>query len=111
MNTDLMNSVKSLVLAVVASGVMLGISAGPAAAAPVKEARVEVAKFELTKAEGRKAAEDRVAAAAARLCAEGGVDLMNRVEAAEYKLCVADAVSSARAQISAIVGQQQLAAR
>ena len=111
MNTDIMNSVRGLVLAVVASGVMLGISAGPAAAAPVKEARIQVAKFELTNAEGRKAAEDRVAAAAARLCAEGGVDLMSRAEAAEYKLCVADAVSSARAQISAIVGRQQLAAR
>mgnify|MGYP002652856080 CR=1 FL=1 len=55
--------------------------------------------------------EGRVIAKAQQLCAEGGVDLMNRGEAAEYKLCVADAVSSARAQINAIVGQQQLAAR
>ncbi|PZU51133.1 MAG: hypothetical protein DI568_00550 [Sphingomonas sp.] len=111
MNTDIMNSVRGLVLAVVASGVMLGVAAGPAAAAPVKETRIEVAKYDLTRPEGRKAVEGRVIAAASRLCSEGGVNQMSRAEVTEYKLCIADAVSSARAQINTIVGQQQLAAR
>ena len=114
MTTNMMNSVKSLALALVASGVMLGIAAGPAAAGTVaggREARIEVSKFDLTRAEGRKAVEGRVAAMAGRMCAEGGVNLMNRSEAAEYRLCVADAVASARTQIAAILSQQALASR
>ncbi|TPE63313.1 UrcA family protein [Sandaracinobacter neustonicus] len=115
MTTNMMNSVKSLALALVASGVMLGIAAGPAAAGTVagggREARIEVSKFDLTRAEGRKAVESRVAAMAGRMCAEGGVNLTDRAEAAEYRLCVADAVASARTQIAAILSQQALASR
>jgi UrcA family protein len=109
MTMVMQNSLKSLVLAVVASATVLGFAAAPAEAGEVSEARIQVSRAELAGVEGRKAVQARVYAAAKRVCADGGVNWRIPSETAAYNLCVANAVRDARLQIAAIATKTQTA--
>lgn len=110
MTTTVFSAIRNLVLAAVASGSVLAFAAAPAGATEIREARIAVGQSELTRAEGWAAVEGRVAVAARRLCAKGGVDAKNLAETAAYKLCVANAVRDARLQMAAIGNRMQMAA-
>ncbi|MCG2841747.1 UrcA family protein [Sandaracinobacter sp. RS1-74] len=98
----------SFALALVASGAMLGLAAGPA------EAATETLTFhssELATPAGRAQLETRVRYAAERVCGRGGVDWRNLREQADYRACVAQATAKAREDVAALRSETMLAAR
>lgn len=90
-------NLKSFALALVASATILGFAAGPAEAASEKVAFQTV---ELASKGGLASVEARVEAAAERVCAVGGVDYRNLMEAQDYKACVSKTVAEAQGAVA-----------
>ncbi len=109
MTTMTFNPLRNMVLAVVASAVVVGFAAVPAEASEVRSASIKVGQYDLNRAEGRMAVQVLVLNAARELCAQGGVDQKDLSETASYKLCVATALRDARIQMAEIAGRTQLA--
>lgn len=99
---------KSFALALVASGLVLGFTAGPAQAATEK---LTFHSAELSTRDGRAAVGARVKAAAERVCAAGGIDWRYLPETQGYKSCVKLSVANAQAKIAALSTSTMLAAR
>ncbi len=100
------NTFTSVVLALIASGTMLAMSAGPAYAASL-EVRAPVSK--LATASGRQAIDARVVRAANRVCATDVALPLGDYYA--HKACVSSAIAKARTQIALRAGSVQLASR
>lgn len=96
----------SAVLALVASGTMLAISAGPAQAASVE---VRAPQSQLATVGGRSAIDARLAKAAERVCrADEALPLSDY---AARKACASATLANARAHVAQVSTGMQLAAR
>ena len=104
MNMDL----KSVALALVASGMMLSFTAVPVKAAAEN---IAIQSAELASRGGRAAIDARVEAAAERVCAAGGVDWRYLPEARNQKACVKASVANAQAKIAAVKTATMVAVR
>lgn len=106
MTTTMENSLKSLVLAVLASGSILAFAAAPAEAAGVK---VAVSGYSLATAQGRAAVDAKVEAAAEKACSTGA-DIRDVAAWSAEKACVEKAIADARAEVAALSSKTRMAA-
>lgn len=95
------------VLALAASGVILGFVAMPAMAASVP---VKVKPAELESVEGRASVDNKIATAARRACARSG-DYQDLSAWRDRQICVARAIEDARVQLAGISQKTLLASR
>lgn len=107
MITETFSPFRNMVLAVVASVLVVGFAAAPAEASEVRTASIEVGRYDLTRSEARAAVQVLVLNKARELCAAGGLNLKDLSETASHKLCVANALRDARVQMAEIAGRTQ----